>query len=100
MVLHRRWGRDLAAERSGQIGLLDSCADDAEQRRARQDRMGGVRARRSRCAPPAFRPRGQVARGARELRANLTAFRDGKVIEMAAFESPEASLAAASAGTG
>jgi ketosteroid isomerase-like protein len=30
-----------------------------------------------------------------ELRANLTTFRDGKVIEMVAFESPEAALAAA-----
>ncbi|HEY6397612.1 MAG TPA: hypothetical protein VIX82_09185 [Solirubrobacteraceae bacterium] len=32
-----------------------------------------------------------------ELRANLTTFRDGKVTEMVAFESPEAALAAATA---
>ncbi len=30
-------------------------------------------------------------------RANLTTFRDGKVVEMVAFESPEAALAAAGA---
>lgn len=33
--------------------------------------------------------------GADALRANLTTFRDGKVVEMVAFESPEAALAAA-----
>ena len=33
--------------------------------------------------------------GADALRANLTRFRNGKVIEMIAFESPEAALAAA-----
>ena len=32
-----------------------------------------------------------------ELRANLTTFRDGKVTEMVAFESPEAAIAAATA---
>jgi ketosteroid isomerase-like protein len=31
------------------------------------------------------------------LRANLTTFRDGKVVEMVAFESPQAALAAARA---
>jgi hypothetical protein len=30
-----------------------------------------------------------------ELRANLTTFRDGKIVEMVAHESPEAALAAA-----
>ncbi len=33
-----------------------------------------------------------------ELRANLTTFRDGRVTEMVAFESPEAALAAATDG--
>jgi ketosteroid isomerase-like protein len=35
--------------------------------------------------------------GADGLRANLTTFRNGKVVEMVAFESPEAALAAAAA---
>jgi ketosteroid isomerase-like protein len=35
-----------------------------------------------------------------ELRANLTTFRDGKVIEMVGFESPEAALAAAGRAPG
>jgi ketosteroid isomerase-like protein len=38
-----------------------------------------------------MRPPGQD-----ELRANLTTFRDGKVVEMVAYESPEDALAAAS----
>jgi ketosteroid isomerase-like protein len=33
--------------------------------------------------------------GGSELRANATTFRDGKVVEMVAYESPEAALAAA-----
>ena len=35
--------------------------------------------------------------GADALRANLTTFRNGKFVEMVAFESPEAALAAAGA---
>lgn len=35
-----------------------------------------------------------------ELRANLTTFRDGKVVEMVAFPSPEAALAATAGATG
>ena len=35
--------------------------------------------------------------GADALRANLTTFRNGKFVEMVAFESPEAALAAAAA---
>jgi hypothetical protein len=38
-----------------------------------------------------LRPAGQE-----ELRANLTTFKNGKVVEMVAFESPEDALAAAS----
>jgi len=37
--------------------------------------------------------------GADEPRANLTTFRDGKVVEMVAFESPEDALAATAAST-
>lgn len=37
---------------------------------------------------------------ATELRANLTTFRDGKVIEMVAFETQEAALAAAGSAGG
>jgi ketosteroid isomerase-like protein len=40
-----------------------------------------------------FRPPNREWEG--ELRANLTTFRDGKVAEMVAFESPAAALAAA-----
>jgi ketosteroid isomerase-like protein len=40
---------------------------------------------------------GPPGRAGTELRANLTTFRDGKAIEMVAFESPEAALAAADA---
>ena len=38
-----------------------------------------------------LRPPGEPS----ELRANLTTFRDGKVVEMVAYPSPEAALAAA-----
>ncbi len=40
-----------------------------------------------------MRPQG----GGAALRANLTTFRDGRVVEMVAYESPEAALAAARA---
>ncbi len=43
-----------------------------------------------------IRPGDPVRAG--ELRANMTTFRNGKVIEMVAFESPEGALAAASGG--
>ncbi|MGI8572227.1 MAG: nuclear transport factor 2 family protein [Solirubrobacteraceae bacterium] len=43
-----------------------------------------------------IRPGDPVRAG--ELRANMTTFRNGKVIEMVAFESPEEALAAASGG--
>jgi ketosteroid isomerase-like protein len=36
--------------------------------------------------------------GEQELRANVTTFRDGKVVEMVAYESPEAARAAAGLG--
>jgi ketosteroid isomerase-like protein len=41
-----------------------------------------------------MRPSDTAEPGGSELRANLTTFRDGKVVQMVAYETPEAALAA------
>ncbi len=41
-----------------------------------------------------MRPPGALQSGKSELRANLATFRDGKVVQMVAYETPEGALAA------
>jgi hypothetical protein len=47
-----------------------------------------------------MRPGRELEPGESGLRANLTTFRDGKVVQMTAYETPEAALAAPAADAG